>query len=1329
MVDFGKKIVNSNKFRKAAIHFQKHNMYCLYPPGTTEYVKFWDTETQRCINGYTEEDGDYIPGYYYFFLNYCPILRLTEQTYTDRFGNTRARRVRDREFADFYDYDYYYFLAIQEAEDKGKHLCVLKSRGKGYEQPYTELVSTPNGFTEMGNLKVGDYVMNPDGNKTKVVEIFEQGFKDVFELHLADGRSVRCGADHLWSVVNASNKHKKEILTTRQMYQRGLYTTHNGYNHYRYYLEPISEVEYTEKEYTIDPYCVGKDLYKTGKEVPEEYKYGSTKQRYALVHGLFDAGGIINKDGNVSLTNTSKELMCGAAEVLRSLGIMCKVEKIESFDGFTYTLNVRTYKILFKHNKKINQQLYNVVLAEINQNVAITNIVKHDYQEKSRCIMVDNENHLYLTRDYIPTHNSFKGAAMLCRNYFLVPESKSYAVASENEYLVKDGLLTKAWECMDFIDKNTAWAKKRIIDRTTHKRSGVIVTDAYGNKTEQGYRSEIIGISLKNNPDRIRGKRGKLIIWEEAGMFKDILTAWQIARPGIEEDGTAFGLMVLQGCVCAGTKIFTADGNCINVEDLRKEYGIVGWNTYGAIQQEIEHINPPSEKECVRITTSSGRTLECSKDHPILWSTPGKTRRVPGRRADNEYMKSWNWRKAEDCSVGDQVGIIESVPIFGKKKMWEPRVIGWLIGDGSYGKNKTPILSNCEKEINSYIDDNLDTVVEKSYITKDGKLYRETRIRNICDKLRDLGIYGQTKHNKRLPIDIHTYNYESVAELIGGLFDTDGYIGIRKNGSVTISIAQCQKEVLIELQTLLLHFGIHSSISFSKPSGKSHLCNGRLIVDKNGYYTLRISDITSTSRFANCIPLAVAKKQAALDVIHEYSKTHLNKHNKYVSGVYAERITKIEDIGIKPIYNLTASGHHNYIANGIITHNTGGSEGEDFRGLRELFYKPKGYNLLPLPNIWDENVADTECGFFCPTWANMSTLDKDGNRLYMDNDGNSLVHKAIEYALSERQVVIDGASDSLAIDRYVAEHPNTPSDACLEVSGNIFPKKELTEQLALIRSNPKIQAHKQVGDLVWVNGVLEWRQKKTGDITQYPLPKNASPVGSIVIWEHPSKNVSPGLYIGGCDTYDHDQARTNSLGSTFIYKRFQNFEEYYDIIVAEYTGRPATAEEYYENVRKLLMYYNAKLLYENERKGIFPYFTQKHCDYLLADQPDIISDIIGNSKVNRRKGIHMTTQIRDYGEGLIKEWLNEEYAPGRKNLTKIFSEPLLEELIQTNGSMNVDRVIALCMVMIYREQIHNTKVKKIEEENKQVSFFEVPLFSNDWWQKETASDSTPLFTF
>lgn len=78
----------------------------------------------------------------------------------------------------------------------------------------------------------------------------------------------------------------------------------------------------------------------------------------------------------------------------------------------------------------------------------------------------------------------------------------------------------------------------------------------------------------------------------------------------------------------------------------------------------------------------------------------------------------------------------------------------------------------------------------------------------------------------------------------------------------------------------------------------------------------------------------------------------------------------------------------------------------------------------------------------------------------------------------------------------------------------------------------------------------------------------------------------------------------------------------------------------------------------------------------------------------------MTKAIRAYGEGLILEWLMEEYEPGHPNIERVYSEPLIEELIENDGVRNVDRVIALCMVMIYREELFQVKVAAAKEENK-----------------------------
>lgn len=687
MIDFNQRLHDTDKFRQAAIFFQQHGCYTLAPRGTTDYNKYWEQETDRCINGYTAPDGEGITGYNYFYLNYSPIMRLKEEEYTDRYGNLRKRRQRILEFPSFWDYDYYYFCAIEQAELEGKHMAVLKCRQRGY---------------------------------------------------------------------------------------------------------------------------------------------------------------------------------------------------------------------------------------------------------------------------------SFKGGSMLVRNYMLIPGSKNFAIASEQKFLIGDGLLTKAWQIMDFLDKHTAWAKQRLVSTRMERTSGYKITDEFGKQTEQGYLSSITGITLKNDPERVRGTRAKLVLWEEGGKFPSLLDAWRIEQPSVEtDDGKAFGLMIAFG--------------------------------------------------------------------------------------------------------------------------------------------------------------------------------------------------------------------------------------------------------------------------------------------------------------------------------------------------------------------------------------TGGTEGASFEGLKELFYKPKSYNVLSFPNIWDEGRENTECAFFVPAYSNLESFDDDGNQVYMDRDGNSYKEKAIENLIDQRNNVKDGGASQQSIDRFISERPIRPAEAVLELGKNIFPRKLLMDQLTRIRTNKKLQSMKHIVDLEWDgNGQVKATEKPSGDITNYPLKKGDKPHGSVVIWEYPVKDPPLGLYIGGCDPYDHDDSFTNSLGSTFIFKRVRAGEAWTDVIVAEYSGRPDTAEEYYENVRKLLTFYNARLLFENERKGIYPYFTNKHCDYLLADQPDkIISEVFKDSKVQRRKGCHMTKQIRAYGEGLILEWLLDEFEEGHPNVERVYSEPLIEELIENDGVRNVDRVIALCMVMIYREELYQLKVSSAKEQNKQVELFEMPLFSKQWFEEDssTSEDGMPIFTF
>ena len=120
MVDFTKNIVNSDKFRGPALTFIRTGSYCNWPKNTTEYMRFWQEEQQKCINGYTADDGDFISGYNYFYLNYCPIYRQVNRIVD---GKNKSEHIVT--FPDFWDYDYYYFQCVEQCKEEGIYYALI----------------------------------------------------------------------------------------------------------------------------------------------------------------------------------------------------------------------------------------------------------------------------------------------------------------------------------------------------------------------------------------------------------------------------------------------------------------------------------------------------------------------------------------------------------------------------------------------------------------------------------------------------------------------------------------------------------------------------------------------------------------------------------------------------------------------------------------------------------------------------------------------------------------------------------------------------------------------------------------------------------------------------------------------------------------------------------------------------------------------------------------------------------------------------------------------------------------------------------------------------
>ena len=196
----------------------------------------------------------------------------------------------------------------------------------------------------------------------------------------------------------------------------------------------------------------------------------------------------------------------------------------------------------------------------------------------------------------------------------------------------------------------------------------------------------------------------------------------------------------------------------------------------------------------------------------------------------------------------------------------------------------------------------------------------------------------------------------------------------------------------------------------------------------------------------------------------------------------------------------------------------------------------------------------------------------------------------------------------------------------------------------------------------------------------------------------PEKNrdgkVYENRYIIGHDPVDNDEAESSSLSSTFV------LDLYTDTIVAEYTGRHQFAEENYEVVRLLCLFYKAKCLYESNKKGIYAYFSKLNCTHLLADTPEYLRDkqmVKYSSFGSNSKGVNASAAINNYANGLLRDWLLkpvpmiiEESGEVREttvpNLYRIKNRALLEELINYTPELNVDRIRSLGMAMLYREE-------------------------------------------
>lgn len=395
--------------------------------------------------------------------------------------------------------------------------------GSGKAQPLDAKILTPNGWTTMGEIKVGSVVSTPDGKTATVSGVFPQGERDVYKLTFVDGRTVEASDEHLWKVwshdhlgrTGTKNKPSGEwkVINTLQLKERvekgfqhqlaipltmpvefnktdplpinayvlgcilgdgslghdiritsvdsfivdkinqlilaeGVYLNQHKNQSISYTFKSIApipganrkkgEILNPVKKIMEELNLLGKRSWE--KNIPEMYKTASVEDRFQLIQGLMDTDGSVGKKGGLSFSTSSKQLSDDFVEIIRSLGGIAKVSERQTFYTYkgekkagrvSYRINVR---YLAPHQmvslpRKL-QRIENPYQYANTLRLGVKQVEKVEPKEV-QCIMVDSEEHLYITDNYVVTHNTELAKALA---EFLFGDENALVTLDMSEY-------------------------------------------------------------------------------------------------------------------------------------------------------------------------------------------------------------------------------------------------------------------------------------------------------------------------------------------------------------------------------------------------------------------------------------------------------------------------------------------------------------------------------------------------------------------------------------------------------------------------------------------------------------------------------------------------------------------------------------------------------------------------------------------------------------------------------------------------------------------------------------------------------------------------------
>ena len=382
-----------------------------------------------------------------------------------------------------------------------------------------------------------------------------------------------------------------------------------------------------------------------------------------------------------------------------------------------------------------------------------------------------------------------------------------------------------------------------------------------------------------------------------------------------------------------------------------------------------------------------------------------------------------------------------------------------------------------------------------------------------------------------------------------------------------------------------------------------------------------------------------------------------------------------------------------WICSPIITF-TGGDM-DNYQDAKELFENPSALNFLEYPH---ETKANKTHGLFLGMKYRLEGKVETTLADYLQKP-NSKELKKIPFMVSNEEKALEATikgieevkklNKPLLVIKEEMYYPKTAEEMFASTSKKFFKAEPIKRQIQRIEDD-KIKG--QYVELFHDGEKITWKPSKKVPVTEFPV-KRESKDCPIIIYEHPvMENPTFGLYTAGVDSYikDGDTKHSESLGTCMIFKRIYNAstDKFQNQLVASFAARPESKDEFFEQVRFLIKYYNAWTLVENDEMSFIDYMKNKsEAVKYLAPQPAWLRAVTPYSTQNQSFGLSRSSdKVRTHLHDLYRRYLNEvihveHYEDGSVKreilgVNRIFDAMLLTETKDYDGEINADRLVA-----------------------------------------------------